>query len=103
MVASLVTEAVQIVWFKRDLRLRDHAPLAEACRVSEPTLLLYIIEPMLINDQHFDIRHWRFITQSIIDMNEQLKAYDTNVTLVIGDAEPAFEAIGVFQGSCRLS
>lgn len=88
-----MTEAVQIVWFKRDLRLRDHAPLAEACRVSEPTLLLYIIEPMLINDQHFDIRHWRFITQSIIDMNEQLKAYDTNVTLVIGDAEPAFEAI----------
>ena len=32
------------VWLKRDLRLRDHAPLAEAQRF-EGALALYVIAP----------------------------------------------------------
>ncbi|MDM7860866.1 deoxyribodipyrimidine photo-lyase [Alteromonas sp. ASW11-36] len=88
-----MSKSIQIVWFKRDLRLRDHAPLAEASCRNEPTVLLYIIEPMLINDPHFDIRHWRFITQSITDLNEQLSAKGACITLVIGNAEQAFASI----------
>jgi hypothetical protein len=33
-----------LVWFKRDLRLADHAPLVEAARC-EAALALFIIEP----------------------------------------------------------
>ncbi|WP_260839270.1 deoxyribodipyrimidine photo-lyase [Methylomonas koyamae] len=35
-----------LVWFKRDLRLHDHAPLWQACRHG-PVQCLYIIEPSL--------------------------------------------------------
>ena len=34
-----------IVWFKRDLRITDHAPLLAASRQEEPVIPLYIVEP----------------------------------------------------------
>jgi len=36
----------RVVWFKRDLRLHDHTPLAEAAREG-PVLCLYVVEPGL--------------------------------------------------------
>jgi len=53
--------SINVVWFKRDLRLLDHAPLAAASESALPVLLLYMVEPMLIGDHHFSPRHWRFI------------------------------------------
>ena len=41
-----MTQALNIVWFKRDLRIEDHAPLAMAAR-SGQVLPLYIVEPEL--------------------------------------------------------
>ena len=32
--------AVNIVWFKRDLRFTDHAPLELALTLDEPTLMM---------------------------------------------------------------
>lgn len=34
-------QTVQIVWFKRDLRIHDHKPLFEAAQSDIPTLPLY--------------------------------------------------------------
>ncbi|MFN2360397.1 MAG: deoxyribodipyrimidine photo-lyase, partial [Marinobacter sp.] len=33
-----------VVWFKRDLRTRDHEPLAAAARLGEPVIPLYVVE-----------------------------------------------------------
>ena len=41
---------INIVWFKRDLRLTDHAPLMQACCEETPLLLLYTFENDLLND-----------------------------------------------------
>lgn len=79
---------VQVVWLKRDLRLRDHAPLLRAAEQG-PVLLLYIVEPILLDDPHMDIRHWRFISQSIADINEQLTAWDVRVLVMRGSATEA--------------
>ena len=38
---------MHVVWFKRDLRVRDHAPLAEAARAGR-VLPLYVFEPEVI-------------------------------------------------------
>jgi deoxyribodipyrimidine photo-lyase len=37
---------VQVVWFKRDLRVRDHEPLTEAAKRG-PVVPLYVVEPAL--------------------------------------------------------
>ncbi|MCV2883363.1 DNA photolyase family protein [Aestuariibacter sp. AA17] len=65
-------ERIDIIWLKRDFRLRDHAPLCEAERSGNPTLLITIIEPMLEADPHYDLRHWRFVWESVSDLNTQL-------------------------------
>ena len=66
-------QEVSIVWFKRDLRLTDHLPLKRAIESKDKLLLLYCFDPELIADPHYDVRHWRFIWESIEDMNEILK------------------------------
>jgi deoxyribodipyrimidine photo-lyase len=75
---------INVVWLKRDLRLRDHAPLQHAMRSDLPVLLLYIVEPELVADSHYDLRHWRFIFQSIVDINSHLG--EANVTVLYGSA-----------------
>ncbi|WP_394220254.1 deoxyribodipyrimidine photo-lyase/cryptochrome family protein [Alteromonas gracilis] len=63
---------ITIIWLKRDFRLRDHEPLYRAAVSHENILLLYCWEPSLIKDPHMDKRHWRFVQQSIDDLNDQL-------------------------------
>ncbi|MAY38879.1 MULTISPECIES: FAD-binding domain-containing protein [Spongiibacter] len=81
-----MTEGISVVWFKRDLRLSDHAPLQAACASGRPVILLYIVEPMLLNDPHYSERHWRFIWQSLEQINAQLRPLNTQLYTVQGDA-----------------
>ena len=37
--------AVQVVWFKRDLRVRDHRPLAEAARRQHTPKIAFVAPP----------------------------------------------------------
>lgn len=84
---------VNIVWLKRDLRLSDHQPLADACQQNLPLLLLYIFEPMLLTDAHFSERHWRFVWQSLEDMNLRLKRFNARVNIANDDALSVFETL----------
>jgi deoxyribodipyrimidine photo-lyase len=86
-------EKIHIIWFKRDLRLSDHAPLKEVERVSHQVLLLYIHEPDLENDPHYDQRHFRFISQSIDDLNDQLSKHHTQVLCMHCSSDDAFELL----------
>lgn len=67
------------MWFKRDLRLSDHAPLQTAFSNGLPTLMLYNFEPLLIKDRHYNERHWRFVYQSLCDMNHQLVRFNARI------------------------
>ncbi|GBL02867.1 cryptochrome/deoxyribodipyrimidine photo-lyase family protein [Glaciecola sp. KUL10] len=86
--------SINIVWLKRDLRLRDHEPLANAIAHKQPILLLYIVEPINLKDPHMDIRHWRFIYESIQDLNQQLEATNNKILIMHGDADDVFSDIG---------
>ena len=48
---------VQVVWFKRDLRVSDHASLTAAVDTGTPVLPLYVLEPSLIAHPHTSSRH----------------------------------------------
>jgi len=43
---------MNVVWFKRDLRLSDHQPLAEAIARGGSVFLLYVVEPDLLKNAH---------------------------------------------------
>lgn len=75
---------VNLVWLKRDLRLRDHAPIKAAAAEGLPVLLCFCFDPELMADVHYSARHNEFIQQSIDDLNSQLLPYSTSVLCVQG-------------------
>jgi len=79
---------LHIVWFKRDLRLADHAPLREAISKGKPILLLYIFEPGLMTHPDSSLRHWRFVWESLMDMNRRLP--NGKVCILYRPAKDAF-------------
>ena len=70
---TLSKEQLNIVWFKRDLRFTDHEPLYSAQQHHLPVLFIYCFEPSIIAYHDSDIRHWRFIHESLMEMNDKLK------------------------------
>ncbi len=84
---------INIVWFKRDLRLTDHQPMKLALADNTPTLLLYLFEPELLSDEHYDERHWRFVWQSINDMNQTLLNSNTKLVVLFQSALDAFHEL----------
>ncbi|GAA5214992.1 FAD-binding domain-containing protein [Corallincola platygyrae] len=95
--SSAAEQEIQIVWFKRDLRLNDHAPLFFAQQAARqtglPTLLLYLVEPNQIDDPHYDLRHWRFVAESIQDINQTLASMNAELVVGHSDAENFFEQL----------
>ena len=65
-------ECINLVWFKRDLRLTDHAPLLNAMEDAIPSLFIYSFEPEWMNFPDSAPRHWRFIWESLNDINNHL-------------------------------
>ncbi len=84
---------IQVVWFKRDLRLTDHDPLAYAAQSNLATLLLFCYEPSQLVAAESDERHWRFIHESITDLNRQLQAFKTAVHISTQEVKETFESL----------
>ncbi|KGE03082.1 FAD-binding domain-containing protein [Pseudohaliea rubra] len=78
--------SIDVVWFKRDLRLADHGPLTAALKRGRPLVLLYILEPALLADPHYRDRHWRFVWQSLEDLRAQLARRGARLAIVHGEA-----------------
>ncbi|MCU0375915.1 MAG: deoxyribodipyrimidine photo-lyase, partial [Chitinophagaceae bacterium] len=67
---------INLVWLKRDLRLQDHLPLHLALQEPLPVVLLYVYEPMLMQAPDYEVRHARFVWQSLgaLQQNTHLPA-----------------------------
>lgn len=85
--------SINIYWFKRDLRLQDNAALIRALQDKRPILLLYIFEPALLNDPHYSMRHWRFVWQSLEDLNRQLEPMNAKIRIVEQEPLELFQLI----------
>lgn len=93
---------VQIVWFKRDLRVHDHAALCAAAEVG-PVLPLYVIEPDYWSLSDSSARHWRFVRGSLIELNTALAELgqpliirEGSVTEVLADLASEFDIHGIW-------
>ncbi|NJC25703.1 cryptochrome/deoxyribodipyrimidine photo-lyase family protein [Neolewinella antarctica] len=82
---------INIVWLKRDLRTRDHAPLAAAVAAGLPFVMLYCFEPSIMASPKQSPRHWRFVAQSL----EDLRGRGWPVVSWWGEVTEALEAINL--------
>lgn len=86
-------EEVVIVWLKRDLRFTDHAPLFEAQKQPLPILLVYCFEPSVMRYADSDARHWRFVHQSLREMQSKLVAFNGQIYEFHEEALTVFEQL----------
>jgi deoxyribodipyrimidine photo-lyase len=76
---------IQIVWFKRDLRVHDHVPLQQAA-AHGPVIALYIIEPEYWRGKDASARHWEVIRESLLELQLALRSLGIEIMLRTGDA-----------------
>ncbi len=76
---------LNIVWFKRDLRVVDHAPLRDALMSGEPTIGLYVIEPEVIGASDYAPRHWECVAEALADLRKALAELGVPCWVVRGE------------------
>lgn len=84
---------IALVWLKRDLRLQDHQPLQAAIASGQPVLLCYIFEPSLVQAAQSDTRHWRFVWESLEDLQLQLDPFQTQIAIFYEEATTVLQRI----------
>ena len=68
-----MTGSKALIWFKRDLRVRDHAPLAAAMGF-ENAVGLVVIEPQWLDSAECDPRHVGFLLDCVAELQGDLAA-----------------------------
>ena len=66
-----MTGTAGLVWFKRDLRVRDHTPLAEAMHCDRAVGLV-VIEPQWLTSPECDPRHVSFLLDCVAALQRDL-------------------------------
>ena len=84
---------ISVVWLKRDLRLSDHAPLVAAIAEGFPILLLYCFEPSLVAAPQSSDRHWRFVCESLSDMQKRLLPWQGSLLVARGEVKEVFQQL----------
>ena len=96
-----MSDAVHCVWFKRDLRLFDHAPLVSAAARGQ-IVPVYIIEPEVIGADDFDALHWGFIRESLDSVQRSLRVLGVELQLVRGNAVEVLNSLQVKFGFTHI-
>jgi deoxyribodipyrimidine photo-lyase len=84
---------INLVWLKRDLRMRDHEPMQSAEKAGLPYLIIYLFEPSLISLPDTSMRHLQFVYQSVLVMNTALEKHQRKVNIFHSEFETALDFI----------
>ena len=82
---------IQIVWFKRDLRISDHKPIYQASTSKIPLLPIYIVEPEYWEQPFASRRHWHFIHDCLIELRQNLKQLGQGLIVRVGSVVDVFK------------
>lgn len=83
---------VNLVWFKRDLRVADHEALAAAA-ADGPVLGLFIYEPELYEAEEFDSSHLVFLNESLGELRTALRDLGGDLVMKHGEAAEVLERL----------
>jgi deoxyribodipyrimidine photo-lyase len=92
MASGLTSDVLQVVWFKRDLRLHDHAALSEAA-LRGPILPLVIVEPEYWRQPDVSSRQWRFWRGCIADLGAQIAERGGELVIRVAEVVPTLSVI----------
>lgn len=91
----------QVVWFKRDLRWEDHAPLSEAAKRG-PVLALWVYEPEQWKQADAAPQHLGFANECLRELDAWCASLGGRLTRMRGDICDVLEALRVCVGEFDL-
>ena len=87
---------VDIVWFKRDFRLEDHAPINEVATSNNDFLGIFVIEPSRLRENDTDPIHIDWEIQCAVELQSRIRELGGEM-IILHD-----EIIDVFLGQYSL-
>ena len=87
-----MTPTGALVWFKRDLRCSDHAPLAQAQHF-ERAAALVVVEPAWLESPECDARHVAFWLDSVTQLQAALAAKGLPLIVRVGAVPQVLHAL----------
>jgi deoxyribodipyrimidine photo-lyase len=85
-------QSLTVVWFKRDLRIRDHRPLLEGSRAGL-CLPLFVVEPDYWRQPDSDRCHYDFCAESVQNLDEQLRRLGGRLLIRVGNVVEVFDQL----------
>ena len=89
---------MHVVWFKRDLRVWDHAPLV-AASAAGAVLPIYVVEPELWAQPDMSYRHYAFLGETLASLDESLTKLGQPLVIYAGDMPSVLAGIHQKYGS----
>lgn len=97
----MATAGIHVVWFKRDLRVHDHAPLTLAAEAGL-VLPVFAIEPGQWQAPDSALRHWQFAADSLVDLAAALRERGLPLCIWQGDMLALLAALKAHYGAITL-
>ena len=96
------------MWMKKDVRLRDHAPLVEAAGSNRRVLLLFVYEPDQLSHHSVHGSHVLFGNEGLLDFERQLGGLlgapgGRCLTLMRGEITAALEGVVASSGGMKIA
>jgi len=83
---------INILWFKKDLRIKDNEALIESLK-DRDIIPIYIIEKELWKQKPYSDRQWQFCKESLLDLRDSLKKIGQPLIIRTGKVIEIFEEI----------
>tara|TARA_B100000965_G_scaffold332170_1_gene296585 strand:+ start:709 stop:2214 length:1506 start_codon:yes stop_codon:yes gene_type:complete len=83
---------INILWFKKDLRIKDNEALIESLK-DRDIIPIYIVEKELWKQKPYSDRQWQFCKESLLDLSDSLKKIGQPLIIRTGKVIEIFEEI----------
>ncbi|XP_064423184.1 cryptochrome-2 isoform X3 [Latimeria chalumnae] len=77
-------------WFRKGLRLHDNPALQEALKGADTVRCVYMLDPRFAGSSNLGINRWRFLLQSLEDLDTSLKKLNSRLFVVRGQPADVF-------------
>jgi deoxyribodipyrimidine photo-lyase len=85
---------VNIMWFRRDLRLNDNAALYHALKGEHPVIPIFIFDKNILDDlEDKKDRRVEFIREALVDMETELNSHKTSLQVFYDTPYKAFNEL----------
>ena len=94
--------SVELVWFRRDLRVHDHPALRAALDQADRVVPVFCIDDRLLRGAHASGPRIRFMLECLADLSETLNARGSGLVVVRGRPERELAALATAAGARKL-